>query len=104
HLLLIIVFLLINSAYYLANNSYTQFLTNFLFCAGYFIFNFMIVKLYYILKGRGNEAVMDHKIGWGDVAIFLSIGICMEPVIMIWFFTVSFLLSVLLFYSFIRKN
>jgi hypothetical protein len=104
HLLLLILFLLINCAYYLTFNSYSQLLTNFLFCAGYFLFNFLIIKLYYILKGNSNEKIMDHKIGWGDIAIFLSVGVCMEPVIMIWFFTISFLLSVLLFYSFIRKN
>jgi hypothetical protein len=64
----------------------------------------MIVKLYYILNGKASEKVMDHKIGWGDIAIFLSVGVCMEPVIMVWFFTISFLLSVVLFYTCIRKN
>jgi hypothetical protein len=104
HLLLIVIFFLSNSVYYLTLNGWQQLIENFLFCTGYLAFNFLVIWLYYFVKKKQGEEIIDKKIGWGDIAVFLSIGICMEPLTMIWFFTGSFMLSLLLFCLFITKD
>jgi hypothetical protein len=56
------------------------------------------------MKNRKFEGIIDKKIGWGDVFIFLSVGICIEPLYMIWFFTGTFILSLVFHLFFVGKE
>lgn len=47
---------------------------------------------------------MDEKIGWADIWICLSIGISLNIVQLILFFTGAFIISALLGLLFLRKN
>lgn len=101
---LIVAFTIINITQYLLAHSIYQLLENSIFCACYFLFSFLVLFLFYYLKNRRFERIIDSKIGWGDVLIFLSIGICIEPMHLIFFFTGAFVFSILFFFLFLRSK
>jgi hypothetical protein len=100
---LILVFTGINIAQYLLFNPFYQFLENVIFCLCYFLLCFLVLALYFFLKNREFESIIDKKIGWGDILIFLAIGFTIQPLYMIWFFTGVFIIS-LLFHVFLLRR
>lgn len=60
--------------------------------------------LYYYLKEKTLHNIIDKKIGKADLLIFLAIGITMELPELVFFFTGSFILSVLIGFIFLKQN
>ncbi len=101
---LIIGFIAANVWQHLLISSLYQLLENTIFCIFYFLFSFLVLLLFYYLKNKRFEKIMDSKLGWGDVLIFFAIGICIEPLHLIFFFTASFILSIFFYFLFLRKE
>jgi Flp pilus assembly protein protease CpaA len=101
---LIFLFTAVNVGQYLYENSIYQFIENTIFCVCYFLITFLIIFLFYYLRTGKREKIMDSKIGWGDVLLFLSIGFCIEPVTMVYFFTVSFIIALGAYCLFFRSK
>ena len=94
---LLIVFTVVNFTKYLNSHSIYQFLENTIFCLSYFLLCYLVLHLYFYLKTKKFQKLLDNKIGWGDVILFIAIGCCIEPIYIIYFFTISFILSLLTF-------
>lgn len=101
---LIIVFAVANIAQYLLMHSVYQLLENTIFCLAYFLFSFLVVLIFYYIKHKKFEKIIDSKIGWGDVFIFLALGVCIEPVNLIFFFTAAFIVSISVYFLFLRAK
>ena len=80
---------------YLVQYSIYQFLENAFICLIYFVVCYLILTLYFYLKTKKIEKLLDTKIGWGDVLVLFSIGCTMPFPEMIYFFTISFVLSLI---------
>lgn len=103
---LILVFAAANVTLYLLTHSVYQFIENSIFCICYFLFSFLILLLFYFIKHKKFEKIIDNKIGWGDVLVFISLGVCIEPVHLIFFFTGAFIFSIVFYFLFLwaKKN
>lgn len=101
---LIILFTVCNVGLYLITHSVYQFIENSIFCGSYFLFCYLILHLYFYLKTKKFQKILDTKIGLGDILIFLAIGICIEPIHLIFFFTGAFILSIIIFFLFLRSK
>ena len=101
---LIIVFFLLNSAVFLFQNSLKDYFTNAAFCIAYMLVSYAFIRLYYLLGGRGKEQILDEKVGWGDVVIFLMMGFSLEPVELIFFYTFTFIFSLMFYLLFMSKK
>jgi hypothetical protein len=93
HLLLILLYGGICITNYLLSETVYQFVENVIFCLCYFLLCFLVLVLFYFIKNRKPGGIIDQKIGWADVLLFLIVGFTIEPLFMIWFFTASFILS-----------
>lgn len=89
---------------FLVTHPLQEWLKNSLFCAAYFLFCYLILHLFYFLKTKSFQKIIDKKIGWGDILLFLIIGSCIPPLYLIYFFTGSFIISLLFQILFQRKN
>jgi hypothetical protein len=101
---LIILFTLSNVCLYLISYPIYQFIENTIFCISYFLFCYLILHLYFYLKTKTFQKILDTKLGSGDILIFLSIGICIEPIHLIFFFTGAFIISIISFAIFFRSK
>lgn len=101
---LILLFAAANLTQYLFSNSVYQLLENAIFCLCYFLFSFLILLLFYFIKYKKFEKIIDNKIGWGDVLVFILIGVCIEPIHLIFFFTGAFIFSIVVYFLFLRTK
>ncbi|MBA3681212.1 MAG: prepilin peptidase [Bacteroidetes bacterium] len=101
---LILIFAAANILQYLLLYSCYQLLENTIFCTCYFLFTFLVLVLFYYLKNKRFEKIMDSKLGWGDVFVFMAIGVCIEPAHLIFFFTGSFIISIIIYFFFLRSK
>lgn len=101
---LILLFAIANITLYLLEYSVYQFIENTIFCLCYFLFSFLILLLFYFIKHKKIEKIIDSKIGWGDILVFIAIGICIEPLHLIFFFTCAFIFSIVVYFLFFRKK
>jgi hypothetical protein len=85
-------------------NARDQFLQNVLFCLLYFLLSYMILRLYFYLKGKSKEKIIDSKIGWGDVVLLFAVGCTIEPEKMILFFTITFIFALVVHAMFSRAK
>ncbi|MDO9000241.1 MAG: prepilin peptidase [Bacteroidota bacterium] len=92
---LIILFTLSNVSLYLSGNSFQKFFENCIFCLSYFLFCYLILHLYFYLKTKTFQKILDSKVGWGDVLLFIAVGCTLTPEILIYFFTATFFVSVI---------
>lgn len=91
-------------ALFLLAHSLQEWLENGIFCIAYFIFCYLILHLFYFLKTKRFQNIIDKKIGWGDILLFMIIGSCISPLELIYFFTASFVIALLFQILFQRKN
>lgn len=91
-------------ALFLITHSLQEWLENSIFCLAYFMFCYLILHLFYFLKTKRFQKIIDKKIGWGDILLFIIIGSCISPLELIYFFTASFLIALLFQILFQRKN
>jgi hypothetical protein len=90
---LILTFTALNIWQYLLKHPIYQIIENVIFCFFYFSLIFLVLHFYYYVKTKKFQKIMDDKIGWGDLLVFFAIGFCIEPIYVVYFFTISFILS-----------
>jgi hypothetical protein len=100
----ILLFGIINVAQYLLTDTIYQFLENTVFTFVYFLFSYLVIHLFYFIKTKQFQKMLNAKVGWGDVLLFFFIGICQDPAHLIFFFTISFVLAVIFHFVFFRTN
>lgn len=101
---LILCFGLVNISQYIFLNSVSALVENLVFCFAYFLFSYLVIHLFYFIKTKKFQKVLDEKIGWGDIWLILLTGCCIAPVVMIYFFTLTFVAAVLIQFLFLRKD
>ena len=101
---LLIAFAIIGVSEFFLNHSIFQFAENLIFCLCYFLLCFLILTLYFFIKHGKFESVIKNKIGWADILLFLIIGSLLEPQNLIYFFTFSFIISLLIHLAFSGRN
>lgn len=91
-------------ALFLITHSLQEWLENSIFCLAYFTFCYLVLHLVYFLKTKRFQKIINTKIGWGDILLFIIIGSCISPLELIYFFTASFVIALLFQILFQRKN
>lgn len=90
---LIIAFGAANTLLYLSRHTYYELFENAVFCTCYLLFSYLVLLLYFYIKTRRIEKIIDTRIGLGDVLIFLVTGFCLPPEHMIFFFTAAMIIA-----------
>ena len=90
---LVIAFGIANTLLYLSRHTGNELLENIIFCSCYLLFSYLVLLLYFYIKTRRVEKIIDTRIGLGDAIIFAAIGFCMQPDHMIFFFTATMLVA-----------
>jgi hypothetical protein len=103
-LYLIILFTIFNWSSYLLTHSLTEFGINTLFCICYLLLCYGCLHLYFYFKTKTFQILLDKKIGWGDVLSILSIGPCMALDTMVYFFSIAFTLTLLIYMLVMAKK
>lgn len=101
---LIAVFFITNVAYTVYSADWRQLFYNFIGSLLYFSLMFFVIYSYYLFKEKKWPKIMDEKIGWADIWICLAIGVSLNIVQLILFFTGAFIISALLGLLFLRQN
>lgn len=91
---LIVLFIICSVNLYLITHSVYQFIENIIFCLSYFLFCYLMLHLYFYLKTKTFQKILDSKVGWGDILLLITVGCSLEPEIMIYFFTITFSITV----------
>lgn len=89
---------------YWQHESRFLFLTNVIFCALYMLLCYAVLKLYYYVKTGKVEALLEVKLGWGDVWVFFCLGSCLRLPLFVYFFTLTFVGACLWYFLFLRKK
>jgi hypothetical protein len=100
----IVVFAMVSVGDYLYLNGPYQLLENGIMLLLYILLSYLSLVLFYYLKTRSFVKLIDNKIGLGDILLIMIIGLCLEPMTMIVFFTLTFFLSVVLQIALIRNK
>jgi hypothetical protein len=74
-------------------------LKNVLFCGAYLALCHTGVMLYYFIRKK-NRSPFQAFIGWGDILVLFFTGITLSPALLIFFFTLSFLLAAVIHLAF----
>lgn len=70
----------------------------------YFAFVFLILFLYYFIKEKKFINIIDSKIGLGDIFIFIAIGLTLDIINLIVFFTASFFIAAIVGLFMTKQN
>jgi hypothetical protein len=89
---------------YFVVNTGNQLLWNTAFCLMYFLMSYLVLRLYFFARGKGDEQVIDSKIGWGDIILLFAAGCTIEPEIMVFFFSITFVVSLLCHLIFSKRK
>lgn len=101
---LILVFGAVTIALYLNNHSVRELAENMLFCLLYFLFSYLVLQLFYVVKTKKCTRLLDTKIGLGDVVLYFVVGSCFSPADMVLFFTITFITALAFHFIFLRKS
>ncbi len=101
---LLLLFSGVNIGLYLFANPMAQLFENAIFCTGYFLLCFLVLQMVYWMRTKQFTRIIDKKIGKADVIIFIAIGTTIEPITLPLFFTVGFILSLIIQIIFLGKN
>ena len=93
--LLILYFLTCIASVYFLQGAYAL-LLNGISTLVYFGLIFGVLTLYYFLREKKFNSLIDSRIGLADVILFLAIGLTLETVPLVLFFSATFLISALL--------
>lgn len=104
HLWLIMLFTVLNVTQYLLSYNHYRLFENAVFCLLYFLFSYLVLQLFYFVKTRKFQKLADNKIGWGDILLLFAIGLGLEPVSLIYFFTGTFIASIVVQMIFSGKD
>jgi hypothetical protein len=92
---LIICFGIASITQFLLAYSFYDLLENSIFCLSYFLFSYLVLVLFYFVKTKRFQKILDDKIGWGDIWMMFLTGCCLAPVDLIYFFTLTFIFAIL---------
>lgn len=101
---LIVLFTVSNIYLYISVHSAAQLFNNFIFCLVYFLLCYIILHVYFYLKTRRLQKLLDDRIGWGDVFLCMAVGSFISPENMIYFFTATFVLTVFVHFLFFKQK
>lgn len=101
---LILLFGISNVLFYLHTHSVYQLLENVIFCTWYLMLSYGVLLLYFYIKTKRFEKIINSKFGMGDVLVMLLIGVALEPVSMIYFFSGALVAALFFSLLFFRKN
>ena len=104
NLLLCLVFIVLIFFKYILPNTYDQLILNTAFSTFYFLLSYLVLKLYFYLRGKGKESIVNTKIGWGDVILFFAVGCTLEPDKVVSFFAIVFTVSLVVHYLLSQKK
>lgn len=90
-------------SYFLLTHTFTELGENIIFCLIYLLLSYLILHLFYFIKTKKFQKILDHKIGWGDILLLMITGFCMPSLSMIYFFTITFIVT-LIFQLFFQKE
>jgi hypothetical protein len=76
-------------------------LYNTIACVFYFGFIWLGLKLYFYLKYRQNNPILNESIGSADVLLMLFIGITFDPAGLIFFFCFGFIFSLIFYFLYL---
>jgi hypothetical protein len=88
--------LLFENTYSLVSNSISTLI--------YFSFITLVLFVFYFIKEGRFINIIDSKIGLGDILIFIAIGLTLEIINLILFFTISFCISAIVGFFLARQN
>ena len=101
---LILVFGIANTLFYLSTGELFGLIENCIFCVCYLLFMYGVILLYFYIKNKKFEKILDTQFGWGDVLVMLFIGIGLDAVSLIYFFSMGLISSLLLSLLFFRQK
>ncbi len=91
----IVCFGIASISHYALTHSFGGLFENIIFCFVYLLFSYLILHLFYFVKTKKFQKILDSKIGWGDVFLVVLIGTCLSPLTMIYFFTFVFVVTLI---------
>jgi hypothetical protein len=100
----LIAFTLVCLALAFKNNSFNELIENTLFCLSYIALAYLMLLLYFFIKTQQFMFNLSFQFGAADLWIILCIGISLEPVFQIYFYTLVFCLSLVAHLLFKPKN
>jgi hypothetical protein len=102
--LLVFIYSLSIIGLFVVRNSGQQLFENAVFCICYLLFCYLILHLYFFIKTNQFQQLLDSKVGWGDILLLISIGSTLSPEYLIYFFTLTFTLTVIFQFVFFKSN
>jgi hypothetical protein len=92
---LILVFAVFNTLLYIIRHTFSEWTENLIFCTMYCGFCYLVLHLYFYVKTKKFEKILDKKIGWGDILLIFCVGSCIRNIYQIYFFTVTYFIALL---------
>jgi len=93
---LIVTFAAANALFSFETYWWRGLLENALVCLAYLLLLYLCLQLYFYIKHRRFQKIIDTQLGLGDVLVLFAIGIGLEPALMIWFFSLGFIISLII--------
>lgn len=93
---LIVAFATANALFSVETYWWLGLLENALVCLAYLLLLYLCLQLYFYMKHRRFQKIIDTQLGLGDVLVLFAIGLGLEPALMIWFFSLGFAVSLLI--------
>jgi hypothetical protein len=91
-------------SYFLLAHTLTELIENIIFCVVYLLLSYLILHLFYFIKTKKFQKILDSKIGWGDILLLLLTGSCLHALSMIYFFTITFVVTLIFQLVFQRQK
>ena len=102
NLILIICYGILGGFRYTLETNFILFLNDLLFTGCYLLLVLLFITIYFYFKNGKLVNVIDSQIGIGDLLLFICIGGCLEPFMLINFFTTCFIFSLLCYLIFFK--
>ena len=102
--LLVLYSIVVLGGFFIRGNTLEQLIENIFFCCIYFLFSYLILHLYFFLKRGSFTKIIDTMLGWGDVWVLVLMGLTLEITNLIFFFTCTFLVTILIILFFSAKK
>lgn len=102
NLILLLGYGVLCSYRYIQETNYIQYFANLLFTGVYLLFIFLVLTVYFFIRKGKWINIIDSQIGAGDIILFICVGACLEPAMLINFFTACFIFSLGVYFIFFR--
>jgi len=82
----------------------SQFFANLLFAGAYLLLILLVTTVFYRFRIGKWTNIIDSQIGLGDLLLFICVGGCLEPLVLLNFFTACFIFSLVSYFLFFKKK